>query len=89
MPDPGAPIASQLHSEAGTDKGQLSPLRKDYPAGYGAIIDSRVKAFLTQRLWTPIGLSTVDQSAPYYRHDGHWEGAGWIGSPGLSPRLGG
>ena len=31
-----------------------------------------------QRLWTPIGLSTVDQSAPYYRHDGYWNGAVWM-----------
>ena len=30
------------------------------------------------RLWTPIGLSTVDQSAPYYRHDGYWNGAVWM-----------
>jgi hypothetical protein len=31
-----------------------------------------------QRLWTRIGLSTVDQSAPYYRHDGYWNGAVWM-----------
>jgi len=31
-----------------------------------------------QRLWTPIGLSTVDQSAPYYQHDGYWNGAVWM-----------
>ncbi|HOX57069.1 MAG TPA: trehalase family glycosidase [Candidatus Paceibacterota bacterium] len=31
-----------------------------------------------RRLWTPIGLSTVDQSAPYYRHDGYWNGAVWM-----------
>lgn len=31
-----------------------------------------------QRHWTPIGLSTVDQSAPYYRHDGYWNGAVWM-----------
>jgi hypothetical protein len=29
-------------------------------------------------LWTPIGLSTVDQSAPYYRKDGYWNGAVWF-----------
>ncbi len=29
-------------------------------------------------LWTPIGLSTVDQSAPYYRADGYWNGAVWM-----------
>ena len=32
----------------------------------------------SRRLWTPIGLSTVDQSAPYYRHDGYWNGAVWM-----------
>lgn len=31
-----------------------------------------------RRLWSPIGLSTVDQSAPYYRHDGYWNGAVWF-----------
>ena len=31
-----------------------------------------------QELRTPIGLSTVDQSAPYYREDGYWNGAVWM-----------
>jgi hypothetical protein len=31
-----------------------------------------------QELWTPIGLTTVDQSAPYYRKDGYWNGAVWF-----------
>lgn len=30
------------------------------------------------RLWTRIGLTTVDQSAPYYRADGYWNGAVWM-----------
>jgi hypothetical protein len=30
------------------------------------------------RLWTEIGISTVDQSAPYYRIDGYWNGAVWM-----------
>lgn len=30
------------------------------------------------RLWTDIGLSTVDRSAPYYRIDGYWNGAVWF-----------
>ena len=29
-------------------------------------------------LWSSIGLSTVDQSAPYFRHDGYWNGAVWM-----------
>lgn len=28
--------------------------------------------------WTRIGLSTVDQSAPYYRRDGYWNGSVWM-----------
>jgi len=31
-----------------------------------------------KRFWTNIGLSTVDQSAPYYREDGYWNGAVWM-----------
>jgi hypothetical protein len=34
--------------------------------------------FDSKKLWTPIGLSTVDQSAPYYRPDGYWNGAVWM-----------
>ncbi len=31
-----------------------------------------------ERMWSPYGLSTVDQSAPYYRADGYWNGAVWM-----------
>ncbi len=31
-----------------------------------------------ERLWCRCGLSTVDQSAPYYRDDGYWNGAVWM-----------
>lgn len=31
-----------------------------------------------EHFWTPIGLSTVDQSAPYFRKDGYWNGAVWM-----------
>ncbi|MDR6549099.1 MGH1-like glycoside hydrolase domain-containing protein [Paenibacillus qinlingensis] len=34
--------------------------------------------FDEKRCWTSIGLSTVDQSAPYYRADGYWNGAVWM-----------
>ncbi|MCC6454019.1 MAG: hypothetical protein IT328_03675 [Caldilineaceae bacterium] len=30
------------------------------------------------RMGSPIGLSTVDQRAPYYRNDGYWNGAVWM-----------
>lgn len=32
----------------------------------------------TEHLWTDCGLSTVDQSASYYRNDGYWNGAVWV-----------
>jgi len=31
-----------------------------------------------KHFWTKVGLSTVDQSAPYYRRDGYWNGAVWM-----------
>lgn len=31
-----------------------------------------------KKLWCRCGLSTVDQSAPYYRKDGYWNGAVWM-----------
>ena len=31
-----------------------------------------------KEIWTDIGLSAVDQSAPYYRIDGYWNGAVWM-----------
>lgn len=31
-----------------------------------------------RRLWSRVGLSTVDQSAPNYRDDGYWNGAVWL-----------
>jgi hypothetical protein len=30
------------------------------------------------RMWTRIGITSVDQSAAYYRHDGYWNGAVWM-----------
>jgi len=34
--------------------------------------------FSENKLWTPVGISTVDQSAPYYKSDGYWNGAVWM-----------
>jgi hypothetical protein len=31
-----------------------------------------------EHLWSQCGLSTVDQSAPYYKNDGYWNGAVWM-----------
>ena len=34
--------------------------------------------FSPKELWTNVGISTVDQSAPYYKSDGYWNGAVWF-----------
>lgn len=31
-----------------------------------------------EHLWTPFGITAVDQGAPYYRPDGYWNGAIWM-----------
>jgi Glycosyl hydrolase family 63 C-terminal domain len=34
--------------------------------------------FSYKHLWTEIGITTVDQSAPYYITDGYWNGSVWL-----------
>ncbi len=34
--------------------------------------------FSPNEMWTEVGISTVDQSAPYYRTDGYWNGTVWF-----------
>lgn len=34
--------------------------------------------FSSDRLWTDIGISTVDRSAAYYSEDGYWNGCVWM-----------
>jgi hypothetical protein len=34
--------------------------------------------FSVKNLWTEIGITTVDQSAPYFRTDGYWNGSVWL-----------
>jgi hypothetical protein len=34
--------------------------------------------FSPQHLWMDIGITTVDQSAPYYNPEGYWNGAVWL-----------
>jgi hypothetical protein len=34
--------------------------------------------FSARQMWTEIGITTVDQSAPYYRTDGYWNGSVWL-----------
>lgn len=31
-----------------------------------------------RQLWTPFGLTAVDRTADYYRHDGYWNGTIWL-----------
>lgn len=31
-----------------------------------------------RHLWSPVGISAVDQSAPYYTGDGYWNGTVWM-----------
>lgn len=34
--------------------------------------------FSPKEMWTNVGISTVDQSAPYFKPDGYWNGAVWF-----------
>jgi len=34
--------------------------------------------FTEGELWSPCGITAVDQSAPYYRRDGYWNGTVWL-----------
>ncbi|UCS91660.1 hypothetical protein KZP23_12965 [Echinicola marina] len=36
------------------------------------------KIFSDKHMWTPAGITAVDQSAPYYREDGYWNGSVWM-----------
>lgn len=36
------------------------------------------KIFSPRHMWTNIGISVVDQSSPFYRNDGYWNGAVWM-----------
>ncbi len=36
------------------------------------------KIFSLEHMWTPSGISVVDQSAPYYKKDGYWNGSVWM-----------
>jgi len=36
------------------------------------------KIFSDKHMWTKAGLGVVDQAAPYYRHDGYWNGTVWM-----------
>ncbi|MGD8781924.1 MAG: hypothetical protein PVH88_23545 [Ignavibacteria bacterium] len=54
-----------------------------YPLVAGICTDIQKKRILEslksdKHIWTNIGLSAVDQSAPYYKIDGYWNGTVWM-----------
>ncbi len=54
-----------------------------YPLVSGICTKNQKKILLEQlktkgRLWSDIGLSAVDQSAPYYSDNGYWNGTVWM-----------
>jgi hypothetical protein len=78
--DAGRPVG-QLQHESGANYNR--GLDGTYPLLAGICTsqqEERLFAHLQSphRHWTPIGLSTVDTSAPYFRPDGYWNGAVWM-----------
>ena len=81
-----------MHDEAGRPKGIMRhPGGQNFNLGMDGVTpiiagigtDEQFQAQLKnlrsdKHLWTQIGLSTVDQSAVYYRRDGYWNGAVWM-----------
>ncbi len=54
-----------------------------YPLVAGVLPSDRFPRIMRQltdprHIWSPIGLSTVDQSAPYFSREGYWNGAVWM-----------
>jgi hypothetical protein len=54
-----------------------------YPLIAGICTDEQKKKIISslesdKHIWSPVGLSAVDQSAPYYRIDGYWNGTVWM-----------
>jgi len=45
------------------------------PSQQKVLID---KIFSPKHLWTPYGITAVDQSAAYFRQDGYWNGTVWM-----------
>lgn len=54
-----------------------------YPLLSGIVSESQKsvllnKIFSPKHMWTDVGISVVDQSSPFYRNDGYWNGAVWM-----------
>jgi len=78
--DAGRPVGILRHaSGANYDMGLdgASPLFAGVcDAGQEASLIVRLSS--PERMWTRVGVSTVDQSAPYFKVDGYWNGAVWM-----------
>ena len=66
-----------------SDKSHISEITTLFIPGVGICTHEQVDRlvghlFSPKELWTSSGLSTVDQSAPYYQADGYWNGAVWF-----------
>lgn len=74
------PIGKLKHS---SDQNQNMGLDGAYPLFAGICTPEQEKVLLEKifspkHMWTPSGIGVVDQSAPYYREDGYWNGAVWM-----------
>lgn len=54
-----------------------------YPLISGICTDEQKQSIVNylksdKHIWSSVGLSAVDQSAPYYRNDGYWNGTVWM-----------
>jgi hypothetical protein len=54
-----------------------------YPLVSGICNEGQTKKLVTslkseKHIWSKVGLSAVDQSAPYYKIDGYWNGTVWM-----------
>jgi len=77
----GKPIGLYRHAPSGVSFNR--GLDGAMPAMTGRIAPERSQAIWQAladetKFMTAVGLSTVDQSAPYYSKEGYWNGASWI-----------
>ncbi len=72
---------SKLQTEKGENRNK--GLDGAYPFMADACTETQKQALAEKimsaaHMWTPIGISVVDQSASYYRPDGYWNGSVWM-----------
>lgn len=78
--DAGAPLGILRHESGENFNRGLDGL---YPLIAGICTPEQEERLVARLMapehhWTPIGLTTVDRAAPYYRADGYWNGAVWM-----------